>query len=258
MRSKILISLGVIVLLAGAYLGYRYLKYYKEPAPKAVEITQVWGDNTVQDKSESPEQEPEMESFEAEEELADSLNLNLPFYSQAPFGDWDYPWQEACEEASVLLVANTYLDKNWTREEFNQEILDLVDWQMDEFGDYIHTDMPQTAQMLEDNFGLESIIHTDPNLQDIKEILNKGHLIIMPLAGQQIGNPFYTGEGPIYHVLVVKGYKGDKLVTHDVGTRRGEDYVYAWDVLEPALHDWNEPINSGEKRILEVLPPMSG
>ncbi len=61
--------------------------------------------------------------------LPKELNLDAPFYSQAPFGNWDFPWQEACEEASILLAANVYHNKQWTREQFNQEILDMVDWQ---------------------------------------------------------------------------------------------------------------------------------
>src|SRR5690606_17648726 len=36
--------------------------------------------------------------------LPNQVNLDVPFYSQAPEGDWSLPWQEACEESSLLLA----------------------------------------------------------------------------------------------------------------------------------------------------------
>ena len=51
-----------------------------------------------------------------------TLNLDLPFYTQAPHANWDYPWQEACEEASILLVANSYNNWNLDLETYNDEL----------------------------------------------------------------------------------------------------------------------------------------
>ena len=31
-------------------------------------------------------------------------SIRVPFTSQAPYKDWDDPYQEACEEASVIMV----------------------------------------------------------------------------------------------------------------------------------------------------------
>ena len=58
-------------------------------------------------------------------------------------------------------------------------------------------------------------------------------------------------------MLVIKGYNAEtmQIVTHDVGTRNGEDYVYDWSVIENALHDWHDDdILLGDKKIIEVLP----
>ena len=38
------------------------------------------------------------------EALPASLLLEVPFTSQAPFGNWDEPYQEACEEAVMLML----------------------------------------------------------------------------------------------------------------------------------------------------------
>lgn len=228
----------------------RSLKYQKEAVPEPTSIQQV---------IETAELRKDDETQEAVEvELPSSLNLEAPFYSQAPFGNWDYPWQEACEEASVLLVANVYFDHGWTKEEFNKEILNLVDWEIETFGYYEHTNVDQTAQMLNEYLGLETVIHEDPTFKDVQEILARGHLVVMTLAGKELENPFFTDGGPNYHAILIKGYKeGEKIITHEVGTRRGEDYVYSWEVIENSLHDYAEPIQKGAKRYIEVLPPQN-
>ncbi len=187
--------------------------------------------------------------------LPEELNLKAAFYAQAPHGNWDYPWQEACEEASVLLVANAYDKEEWTKDEFNEEILKLVDWEKITFGDYKHTDVEQTKQMIEDNFGFTVVIHENPTFDDVKKILNKGHFIIGTFAGKELKNPNFSNGGPNYHAMVIKGYKkGEKVITLDVGTKRGKDYVYSWKTLQSSLHDYAEPIQKGKKRFLEVIP----
>lgn len=187
-----------------------------------------------------------------------SLNLKAPFFAQAPLGNWDYPWQEACEEASVLLAANEYFGHQWTAEQFNQQILQIVDWENKTFGDYKHTTMAETSQMLNQYLKLDSKIHENPDLDTIKQILADGHFIILPFAGKEVGNPYYNNGGPNYHVILVKGYTADnELITHDVGTKHGGNYVYDWGTIDAALHDYSDPIDSGAKRIIEVFPPQS-
>lgn len=189
--------------------------------------------------------------------LPDQLNIAVPFYSQAPTGNWDYPWQDACEEASVALVANVYLEKNWTRDEFNQQLLALVDWQGKNGMDYHDTTIAETATFMKSNYGLESVVHENPSFEDIQKILNEGHLIIAAFDGKLLYNPNFTNGGPVYHMLVIKGYDATKnqIVTNDVGTRNGADYVYTWTVIENAMHDWNaKDILQGAKLILEVIP----
>lgn len=258
--KRLLIGLGLLVVIAGgSYWLYKQALYTKEPVPEQTSIRDVVRSTDVETQTmDDLEVEATAEAEEAPVpvNIPAELNLEVPFYTQAPHGNWDYPWQEACEEASVLLVANVYYDHDWNVDEFNEEILAMVDWQMEEFGDYIHTDMEQTAQILEEYLGLDTVLHYDPTFEDVQEVLARGHLIVMPFAGRELGNPFFTAPGPIYHVVVVKGYKeGEKLITHDVGTRRGADYVYTWDVAQPALHDYAEPIDAGEAVFIEVLPP---
>jgi hypothetical protein len=137
-------------------------------------------------------------------EVPNELNLDAPFYTQAPFSDWGYPWQEACEEASMLLAANVYGKHNWTRAEFNDQILKMVEWEKKEFGTYLDTTVAQNAKIFNDFLGIKTITHKNPTLDDIKQILNKGHFIIMFVAGKELNNPNFTNGGPIYHAILVK------------------------------------------------------
>lgn len=246
-KKTLFILLGLLALTAAVVFGYKFVQKESLLGPKAPESIAI---ETVQD--------PQVELPETTSSFPTTLNITVPFYTQAPFSNWDYPWQEACEEASVALVANLYLEKNWTKEQFNEELLALVDWENEHFGTYRDTTAAETAEFMEANYGLKSILHEDPSFEDIQSILNEGHLIIAPFAGKLLGNPNFKNGGPLYHMLVIKGYDAEKeqIVTNDVGTRNGADYVYNWSVLQNAMHDWNdEDILLGAKRILEVLPP---
>lgn len=243
--KKNIIAIGLVIFIGfGIYMINRSQAYVKEEVPVQTSIQDVVEASVFNTPDENVEPTPPKE-----------LNLEAPFYSQAPFANWDYPWQEACEEASVLLVANAYYNHEWNTSEFNEQILALVEWEKRMFGSYEHTDVEQTAQILEEYLYLDVVIHENPTFEDIKSILARGHLIVMTFAGKELGNPFYSNGGPNYHAMMIKGYKEDnKVIVHDVGTRRGEDYVYTWNVIENSLHDYAEPIQNGAKRYIEVHP----
>jgi len=42
--------------------------------------------------------------------------ISVPFTSQAPEGNWQEPWQNACEEASIVMIQNFYKDEGLTVE----------------------------------------------------------------------------------------------------------------------------------------------
>lgn len=227
--------LGVIFVAAlvyGAYGTYKFVKYRKEAAPQAVELTQI----------------PKVQ-------LPQKLNISMPFYPQAPYADWNYPYQEACEEASVLLVVNLLNNMNLTLDGFDRELLALIEYEKQYLGFYEDTTIQQTAEIVEKRYGLKTKIHENPTFEDIQRTVGSGHLVIAPFAGKLIGNPFYRNGGPKYHMMVIKGYDAtqEKVVTHDVGTKRGTDYVYKWERLNYALHDWNGgDVSNGSKKILEI------
>jgi len=267
----------LVLLLSGAaigaagYFGYKTLKYQKETVPTAVEIESIADKVTEPTSGQgagetngrtggSAAKEPPAtsEPDNLPVSLPEELNLKMTFYAQAPFGNWDYPWQETCEEASVLLIANEYLKKSWTADQFNDELLKLVEWEKTTFGDYKHTSVIQTVKILNEYLELKTLVYDNPTFEDVQKVLARGHFIVMTFAGKKLGNPFYKNGGPNYHAMVIKGYKkGEKIITSDVGTRNGENYVYSWKTINNAMHDYAEPIEDGAKRMIEVIPPST-
>jgi hypothetical protein len=98
-----------------------------------------------------------------------------------------------------------------------------------------------TARLLEDYYGYQNVeVRSGISSQDIKTEILKGNLLIIPINGQILKNPFYTPPGPEHHMIVVIGYdaSSDEFITNDIGTRHGEKYRYGAARLEAALQDY--------------------
>jgi hypothetical protein len=95
----------------------------------------------------------------------------------------------------------------------------------------------------------------DPSVEDLKKHIVAGYPVIVPTAGRMLGNPNFTGEGPLYHALVLKGFTETTFVTNDPGTRRGADYQYDFETVMNAMHDWNGgDVENGAKVVVVVYP----
>ena len=184
-----------------------------------------------------------------------AINWNVQFFPQAPDADWGEPWQEACEEAASTLAYYYVSDKKLTKDQFKKDVKGLVAWQNKNFGDYKHTDISQTADMIKGYFKFSNFqILNNPTTEQMKQQLSQGNIIIAPFAGRQLKNPFYSGQGPLYHMMVIKGYDKTHFITNDVGTKRGHNFIYPYKTIMSAMHEWDDTdINKGRKRII-VLP----
>lgn len=188
--------------------------------------------------------------------LPREFNLAIPFTSQAPHGNWDAPYKESCEEASALMAHWFFAGrKKVSADEADAEIKKLVQWEISRFDYYEDTNAEETAVALEEYFGRTTRLIENPTVEDIKKELAAGHPVIVPAAGRKLGNPYFRQPGPLYHMLVLKGYTKDgKFVTNDPGTRRGADYLYPFARIMDAMRDWpgNENIESGRKVVIVV------
>ena len=187
-----------------------------------------------------------------------SYNLNIPFTMQAPYSDWSEPWQNTCEEANILMVRYYYQGQTLTKKIAKAELEKLINWQNQNFGSYVDTDIQQMAEMAEKIWNYKTQIIDNPTVKQIKTTIAEGMPVIMPTAGRELKNPYFANLGPVYHMVTVKGYTADgKFITNDPGIGKGHNYLYDSAVLMNAMHDWNgneENILQGAKRILIILP----
>ncbi len=193
--------------------------------------------------------------------LPDKLELKVPFLCQAPFGDWRQPWQDACEEAAIIMAMSYVKGAPVSRASGKKEILGMVNFQMKKYGGHYDLTAEQSAKLVKDYFGYDKVeVRYDVSVEGIKAELAKGNLVVAPMAGRLLGNPYYTPPGPAYHYMLFKGYddRTGEFITNDSGTRRGSGLRYKYSVAYSAIHDWTgnkKMIIRGRKAMLVFLSP---
>ena len=176
----------------------------------------------------------------ARKNIPASLILQVPFSSQAPNNNWDR--NEDCEETSITM-ANAYLT-NTTQDKLQagaaqEAINNLKAWEQAHLGYNANTGADATTQMAEGAFGLT--IKQIPNFTeaDLKAELTNRHPILLPINAKLLPNTHYVNGGPLYHMIVLRGFKGDTFIVNDPGSDNGDGNEYSFNVLQKASADWN-------------------
>lgn len=185
-------------------------------------------------------------------QIPNQFQLNVAFVQQAPFGNWDAIHEETCEEASMIM-ADKYFRKQALNETIGeQELQKIIKWEVD--GGYqVDLTATETVKVLNDYYGLSARLSRDVSVDRIKYEIFKGNLVIIPAAGRELKNPNFKAPGPIYHMLLIKGYNDREFITNDPGTRKGNGFVYPYDRLIGAVHDWNPDLAAGGMTDAEML-----
>lgn len=171
--------------------------------------------------------------------ILESAYLEVPFICQAPLQtpeNWEYH-EESCEEAALLQV-HYYIQNKKTVDpyEAHEIILDMIDWQKNNFGehrDLYANDMKIFIRDYYDYPEEEIEIIYNAEIKDIKKAVSGGYPVIVPIMGNILQNPYYPEPG--YHMLTVIGYTPSHIITNDVGTRRGKDFSYENDIFMKAV-----------------------
>jgi hypothetical protein len=177
-------------------------------------------------------------------EIPTKYELAVAFAQQAPFGNWDAAHEEACEEASMVMADKYFRHQSLTETIMEEELQKILKWQTDN-GYQLDLTAAETVKNLNDYFGLSAHLSREVTVDRIKYELFKGNLVIIPAAGRELHNPNFKGAGPIYHMLVIKGYNDKEFITNDPGTRKGNGYRYSYDTIINAIHDWNHERAAG-------------
>jgi len=180
--------------------------------------------------------------------LPEKIYLEVPFLVQAPFANWDDLHENACEETSLIMLRH-YLDGTTiaSQAEGDREIKELIAFETAEgFPQSITLD--ELRRIAKSYYSLHPRVEMDITVGDVKRELASGKPVIVPAAGKILPNPHFRNGGPIYHMLVIKGYDEQGFITNDPGIAQGKDFRYTLEALYKAIHDWNkEDIYSGQK-----------
>lgn len=161
------------------------------------------------------------------------IMIQVPFTSQAPFGDWaDERQQDGCEEASAAMaMAWVNGERNITKQEWLDRILAIADFEQKKYGENRDVSLKDVVSWIfNDYYSYQKVsIKTVASSSDIIKELEKGNVVLIPTNGIALKNPNYKAPGPEEHMLVIKGYdyKKAEFITNDSGTRLGENYRYS-------------------------------
>ena len=253
MKNKRLVILGIIVIVFVFIYGLInknfFILFHNFPATKNSASTAPPKYNLPVTKNTVPHAEPgepdrvaPKDAVKVAVDIPGKFLLNVPFIPQAPFGVWDSVHNDACEETALVMAKHWVSGHLLNATIADKEILDAVAWEAKTWGKQYELTADRMAILAKEFFGLENVkAVSDPTIDGIKSELSQGNLVLVPVAGRLLGNPYYRQPGPIYHILVLKGYNEQEFITNDAGTRRGEGYDYSYQTLFNAMHDWPYP-----------------
>ncbi len=182
--------------------------------------------------------------------------LPVPFTTQAPQNQWrTQPFQDACEESSVLMVSAFYHDEQLTRASVHTKILDFVAYEKTYFGFHKDTNAGMTARMANERGNFLAHVINNVTADDIRTEIDAGHPVIFHAYVPALHNPHYRPPMNPYHVFVIIGYDDvtDEFITNDPGTNFGKNYRYKTKVLMAANHDWVPRKNVGQGEALVLF-----
>lgn len=260
-RSRILLIIIISVLLLLGFVEYTTVndqQIFLPLSEKKAEIKRTASSELA------PEILSQLENKKVDKELnsaSGSVLLDVPFTSQAPFGEWsDQRQQDGCEETSALMAVAWARGEKLNKEKAKEEILAVADYEKNKYGSFVDTNAEDTVErIIKGYFGYEKARAVENiTIDQIKSELYKGNLVLAPCNGRRLVNPNYTPPGPERHMLVIRGYDPVKkeFITNDGGTRKGENYRYKDDILFKAIVDYptgdHKPIKQEKKAMIVV------
>lgn len=183
--------------------------------------------------------------------LAQAKNIVVPFTVQAPFGSWAQPWQDFCEEATIVMVDSFYTGRQLDKYTARDELLKIDRIKQNHLGWSLDEDAEKITSLVNNFLSWEIKLVENPTLEQIKAEIDAGRPIIFPVHGKYLYNPYFRNGGPDYHTVIISGYDDvtQEFITQEPGTRHGQDLRYSHNILLNALHDHlpNNKTKEGKK-----------
>lgn len=187
--------------------------------------------------------------------------LSVPFTPQAPEANWDQPWQDACEEATIVMINSFYHNEPLFTAKAKKDILQILDVKQRLFGYSLDENVSKITTIINNYLPWEATIVRNPTIAQLKQEIDEGRPVLIPSHGQSLFNPHFKNGGPDYHTLVLSGYDdtSQEFITQEPGTIYGENYRYTYDVLMESIHDFTtrgDTIN-GDRVVIFTSPVLT-
>ncbi|KKU26130.1 MAG: hypothetical protein UX39_C0012G0007 [Candidatus Magasanikbacteria bacterium GW2011_GWA2_46_17] len=195
--------------------------------------------------------------------LAQPTILSVPFTSEAPDGRWTAPWNNACEEASIVMAEQYYLGKSaLSKQKAKSEMFRYVAIENRIFGYNANTDAGEMEKLINEySTSFNAKVTDNPTIEQIKDELRAGRPVISLHYGYELHNPLipFRRGGTYYHVMVIIGFDEEKkefIVNDDGNERSGAKYRYSYETTMRSLHDYvhNTRKTNGTPRVLFTYP----
>lgn len=191
-------------------------------------------------------QEKQVLNFEKQKEL------NIKFYSQFPLDiatwkKYEEPYQNFCEEASLL---NWYYYLTWKEKdlkEYNKDLLKLKELEdlLFEWW-YKHTNIEDTLKLLIafqwDNQQAFWEIIENPTVEDIKYNISIWNPVLVPVYWKWLSNNLFVGWWPVYHNLLIKWYTEQNFIVNEVWVSKWDWYNYKIEELMKNIADYDKKL----------------
>jgi hypothetical protein len=253
MAKKVLLALALIVIVGGVAAWFvfdpvtrwrdaRATKEQQEIVSSFENTVPVAAPETSHVNLEPVDNEPTQVETKPSEtsqlvELKERVLLDVQFIPQGPLDPGAAHWalhKESCEEAAMLMAHNYSLGRTVTMQQANDEIFELVDWQVQNFGDEHDIYADEVSQVLEGFYGHSDVrVIQDATIDQIKAQLSAGYPVIVPSIAKYLKNPRYYDQD--YHMFLLVGYTADRIIAHDNGTTWGDNYPYPYDDILQAI-----------------------
>lgn len=169
-------------------------------------------------------------------------DLQVPYVSQAPLGNWsDARFKDGCEEASVIMAGFWAKSEGVSAANAQAIIKDLAAYEKKVWHFHQDTSAADTAGLLVHYFGMQPVLKYDITTADIRDALDENTLVIVPVNGTKLG--IYGGRVIPRHTVVVTGFDPETNVFTINDPVKGRGIKISGAVLERALRDYPSGIH---------------
>lgn len=161
---------------------------------------------------------------------AQEVILDVPFSPQAPDAKWVEPWENACEETSLVMVNAYYTQENLSPKKAKSEILSVIKTKNKNEGESKDESPTKIVRMIQKLGKWDAKVEESIDLEKIKSEIDQKHPVIFPFDAKKVKNPIFDGQVD-YHVAVIIGYDDatKEFIVNDPGMSKGASTRYSYE-----------------------------